>query len=425
MLINAKSRIMKTILTSLIIITALAVSSCTKQSPARTGQADSSAARHAAEYYTCPMHHQIHADKPGQCPICHMDLVKVSDDGGEKAADTSSVSISDRGQQLANVATVAVRMESIEHTIRASGLLEIPEPNKAMISARFSGRVEKLYVQAVGATVKKGQPLFDIYSPDIVQAENDYLQAFNGGGTIASDVRAGSGNGTSGGQAPLSLLSASRSKLQLFGFTEEQIRGLESNGRSALVFTYHSPASGTVVDKKIVEGMYVSEGLPLFEISDLSTLWNIADVYETDASALRVGDKASIRLQTPADRSYPAVVSFIYPVVNPQSRTVKVRLALANAGGALRPNAYTETFFTLGRGTALTVPVTAVLVTGKRNIVYVKTGGNQFASREVGLGVRFNGKYEITRGLQPGEIIVSEGGYLIDSESQLKSGNGL
>jgi Cu(I)/Ag(I) efflux system membrane fusion protein len=318
------------------------------------------------------------------------------------------VPLNDRDQLLANVSTIKVRYEEVEHSVRAFGTLEIAEPNKTVISARFNGRVEKLHVAAVGARVKKGDPLFEIYSPDIIQAENEYLQALKTGSSAAQ-----------------SITSDPKSKLLLLGLTEQQILELESANTVPLVITYFSPANGIVIDKKVVTGVYVSEGSTLYEISDISTLWNIAEVYESDAGYIRVGEKANLSIATYPNEMFTGTVSLIYPVVNPQARTVKVRVIVNNANGKLKPNMYTETLFTRKKGKALTVPVGAVLVTGKRNLVYVKAEHeNHFEAREVGIGSRFNDKYEITWGLTDGEIVVSEGGYLIDSESQLKSGTG-
>jgi Cu(I)/Ag(I) efflux system membrane fusion protein len=338
-----------------------------------------------------------------------MDLVKASNSRQiETSSDEPMVPLNDRDQVLANVATVIAKYESIELTVRAYGTLEIPEPNKTIISARFNGRIEKLHVNAVGTKVKKGQPLFDVYSPDIVQAENEYRQAL-----------------TSSSQTKDNFLTYAKSKLQLLGLTEEQIRVLETTERVPLVITYHSPATGIVIDKKIVEGIYVAEGTPLYDVSDISTLWNIADVYESDASHIRVGERATLALASYPDQTFPATVSLIYPVVNPQSRTVKVRLTVNNADDKLKPNMYTETVFQRKKDKSLTVPVSAVLITGKRNLVYIKTEHeNHFEAREIGIGTRFNGKYEVTWGLVEGEEVVSEGGYLIDSESQLKTGGG-
>jgi Cu(I)/Ag(I) efflux system membrane fusion protein len=400
---------MKTLLMFFLVVTAIMLSSCNKSASSHNGQADSAAMAQTGDYYTCTMHPQVHLDKPGVCPICGMELVKASNsrkmEGNGAAA---MVPLNDRDQLLANVSTVKAGYEDVEHSVRAFGTLEIAEPNKTIISARFNGRIEKLYVDAVGVKVKQGDPLFEIYSPDIIQAENEYLQS----------VKAGS-------SAQQSTVSDPKSKLLLLGLTEQQIRELESANTVPLVITYYSPANGIVIDKKVVTGVYVSEGSTLYEISDISTLWNIAEVYESDAGYIRVGEKANISIATYPNETFTGSVSLIYPVVNPQARTVKVRVLVNNANGKLKPNMYTETLFTRKKGKALTVPVGAVLVTGKRNLVYVKAEHeNHFEAREVGIGSRFNDKYEITWGLTDGEIVVSEGGYLIDSESQLKSGIG-
>lgn len=386
----------------------LLISSCSKSPSLHAGHKDSTAMAQSGDYYTCPMHPQVHLEKPGVCPICGMDLVKSSN---SKKMDTSGseamVPLNDRDQVLANVSTVKVTYEEVAHNVRAYGNLEIADPNKTLISARFNGRVEKLYVDAVGAHVNTGDPLFDIYSPDIIQAANEYIQ---------------SGKSGTSAQTNITLM---KSKLHLLGLTEMQIQGLESSGSVPLVMTYYSPASGIVIEKKIVKGSYVSEGTSLYEISDISTLWNIAEVYESDAGHIAVGESATFSAAAYPGKTFKGTVALIYPVVNPQARTVKVRLVVNNASGKLRPNMYTETVFRQMKGRSLTVPVGAVLITGKRNLVYVKAGHeNHFQAREVGLGSRFDGKYEITYGLMEGEEVVTEGGYLIDSESQLKTGTG-
>jgi Cu(I)/Ag(I) efflux system membrane fusion protein len=400
---------MKQLVIILILGAALGLSACSKPPGSHAGAADSTVVSDAGDYYTCSMHPQVHMDKPGVCPICGMDLVKASNSKKmtSQSGSEAMVPLNERDQVLANVATAVVGYDVVEHTIRAYGNLEIPEPNKTVISARFNGRIERLYVDAIGAHVNTGDPLFDIYSPDIVQAANEYLQT----------TRA-----MPGSQNSSSLI---RSKLELLGLTPRQIKDIEVSGQVPFVMTYYSPGSGVVIDKKIIKGSYVSEGATLYEVSDISTLWNIADVYEADASHIAVGEPAVLSTPTYPEKSFRGIVKMIYPAVNPQSRTVKIRLVVNNASGSLRPNMYTETLFKTKTGRSITVPVGAVLITGKRNLVYVKAGhDNHFLAREVGLGSRFDGKYEITYGLTEGDEVVTQGGYLIDSESQLKTGTG-
>jgi membrane fusion protein, copper/silver efflux system len=399
---------MKSISLILIISATLLLPSCDESPSPHAGHADSTGTRLSNDYYTCPMHPQVHKDKPGVCPICGMDLVKASNSAkAEGGVSVAGIALSERDQILADVSTLIVDYEDVEHTTRAFGSLQIAEPNKALISARFNGRVERLHVDAVGAHVRVGDPLFDIYSPDIVQAANEYVQA----------LRSGSQSQTNA--------SVIKAKLALMGLTEGQIRDLDSAGSAPLVLTYRSPVSGTVIEKRVVRGSYVSEGAPLFEIADLSTLWNVAEVFESDAGNISVGHRVSIRTAAYPNTEFRGTVALIYPVVNSETRAIGVRVIVANPSGNLKPNMYTETVFGRAKKRVLTVPAGAVLVTGKRNLVYVKVDNeNHFQAREVLLGARLGSKYEIISGLSAGEEVVREGGYLIDSESQLKSGGG-
>jgi Cu(I)/Ag(I) efflux system membrane fusion protein len=245
---------MKTLVLSLLAAVAVILSSCGKSSSSHPDHNDTTATAQTEDYYTCTMHPQVHSDKPGVCPICGMELVKASNSRKtESNMSPAMVPLNDRDQLLANVSTVRVGYEEVEHVVRAFGTLEIADPNKTVISARFNGRIEKLYVNSVGVKVKEGDPLFDIYSPDIIQAENEYLQAFRTGSERQNNI------------------SAAKSKLVLLGLTEQQIHELEAAGAVPLVITYYSPANGVVIDKKIVTGVYVSEGSTLYEISDIST----------------------------------------------------------------------------------------------------------------------------------------------------------
>jgi len=337
-----------------------------------------------------------------------MDLVKAGKSPEPASGiEDGSITLNERELVLSGVATTVAAFEEVERTARAFGTLEVAEPGKTLISARFNGRIEHLHVDAVGKRVKAGAPLFDIYSPDIVQAANEYLQA----------LRSGAQDGPN--------LEVIRSKLALMGITDAQIREMATGGSVPLVIPYLSPASGTVMEKRIISGSYVSEGAPLYEIADLTTLWNIADVFESDAREVSVGDRVTLTTAAYPGKEFRGKVALLYPVVDAATRTIKARVVVANPTGELRPNMYTETVFRGPKVRMLTVPASAVLVTGKRNLVYVKVGpGNTFEAREVRLAGKYDLKYGIASGLSEGEEVVLDGGYLIDSESQLKIGGG-
>ena len=362
--------------------------------------------------YTCPMHPQIIRDKPGVCPICHMTLVVIPSSMDMDTMSTQ-IDISSNKQILANVSTIKVETGTYSKEVKAYSTLDFAEESRKTIAARFDGRIEKLFVNKTGDYIKKGEALFEIYSPELIQAENDYLLSLNNDGSYKMPVS----------DDKNSLLSSARKKLLLFGLTEGQVDQLGKSKEVSPTITYYSPFGGTVLEKKIQEGMYVNEGTVMFEIADLNTLWNIAEVYEPDISSIKVGGRVKLNVASYPGETFEGRVSFIYPVINPQTRTVKIRSVVANAKNKLKPNMYGETIFTSGAKTGITVPMEAVLLTGKRNLVYVLKSPGHFEAREVKLGSRIDGKYEVLEGLSAGEEIAASGGYLIDSESQLRGSN--
>jgi len=220
-----------------------------------------------------------------------------------------------------------------------------------------------------------------------------------------------------------SLQSAGKKKLLLLGLTERQVDELGKSKAAGSTLTYYSPFGGTVLAKNVQEGMYINEGTIMFETADLNTLWNIAEVYESDISSIVLGGRVRLNVASYPGETFDGKVSFIYPVINPQTRTVKVRSVVANVKYKLKPNMYGETYFTARAKTGIVVPADAVLMTGKRNLVFVEKSPGHFEVREVKLGSKLDGKYEILSGLSAGEEIAASGGYLIDSESQLRGSN--
>ena len=360
------------------------------------------------EYWTCTMHPQVHMDRPGVCPICGMDLIKkVAEEKVEPTNDkdmANMITLSPKRQILANVSTIVVKKENLQEQVTAYSYMDFVENNRKTISARFNGRIEKLFVDKTGDYIKKGQPLFEIYSPDLVQAQNDYLIALNN-----------SSNSTS-------LLKASKKKLEIFGLTAGQIQTLEEMREINLTLTYYSPISGTVIEKKVQEGVYVNEGTEIYDVAELSTLWNVAEVYENNLSNVKVGSPVKLHLRAYPGEEFNGRVTFIYPVINSQTRTVKVRSEFSSLGGKLKPQMYGETVFNNAGGQGLLVPADAVIIAGKRAVVWVKAGDGMFEAKSVIIGNRFGDKYQILSGLNEGDEIAATGGFLIDSESQLKTG---
>ncbi len=361
------------------------------------------------EYWTCTMHPQVHKDGPGACPICGMDLIKkVVDDSADvspKSDMEGMITLTTNKQILANVSTIKIKKENLKKELTAYSYLDFVEQNRKTIPAKFNGRIEKLFVDKTGDYIKKGQALFEFYSPDLVQAQNDYLIALS---NSKSDINP--------------LLEASRKKLELFGLTLNQIEELKNSGKINLTLKYYSPVSGTVIEKKVQEGMYVNEGTTIYEVAEISTLWNIAEINETDLSTVKIGSKVKLKLKAYPGEEFTGRVTFIYPVINPQTRTVKVRSEFSSLNNKLKPQMYGETVFFAEDGTGLLIPADAIIFSGNRNVVWVKTSDGMFEGRSVELGQKFGDKYQVLSGINEGDEVAASGGFLIDSESQLKTG---
>jgi membrane fusion protein, copper/silver efflux system len=369
------------------------------------------------QLYTCPMHPQVMSDRPGVCPICHMELVKKVAENAPEDSLSARLNLSLRKQQLANVAVAPVQEKQLTKKVIAYSRLEIAESARKLVSARFNGRIEKVFADRVGIRVQQGQPLFEIYSPDLVQAQNDFLLAKQNAQLASRKSDAPQESNES------RMLASAHEKLLLLGLTPAQITQLETEQNVLLTSTYYSPISGTILEKKVLEGMYVNEGSVLYDIADLSTLWNIAEVYEQDIAAVKKGQPALLQLDAFPGEVFSGVIDLIYPVIDAQTRAVKVR-SVFKSMNRLAPNMYGQTTFTADLGAGVTAPREAVLLTGKRAVVWVQNDDGAFSAREVRVGARIDDDYQILSGLQAGERIAVSGGYLIDSESQLKSGEG-
>ncbi len=396
-------------------------------------QAPDSHAGHeqAAVAYTCPMHPQITSDKPGECPICGMDLVlsqvkssaQAEPSAGSAAerlpAGLDDVMLSPEQRVLANVKTEVVQSRLLGTKVSAPSRITYDETRLSQITAWFDGRIETLYVDATGDRVTKGQPIGTLYSPEAVATMQEYLVAQRAYRQMRDSEYPDLVEGSK------SLLDASRQRLRLWGITPAQIKELERTRSPKLELAINAPASGLVLKKLVQPGQYVKTGDVLYEIADLSQVWAEADVFEAQMKDVSVGHRATITSPSYPGKTFVGRVSFVYPFLNPETRSMKVRVELSNRDGLLKPDMFVTAAFQSPGTRTLAVPASAVLTTGKRQIVYVETTPGRFQPREVSLGGKTMAHYPVISGLSEGERVATSGGFLIDANSQIQAGFGI
>ena len=323
------------------------------------------------------------------------------------------IRLSPAQQQLIGVTYGTVQKRELARDIHTVGRVEYDERKIALVTLKTAGWVEDLYADYTGQMVKKGQPLFTIYSPDLVTAQEEYL--------LALRTRKGLQDSRVPGavESAESLARVSRNRLRLWDLTQQQIRELEETGEAKLYQTIYSPAGGFVIEKMVYKGQRVEAGMTLYKIADLSTIWVHADIYEYQLPFIRQGQKAAITLTSYPGKQWQGTVDYIYPYLDTQTRTNKVRLTFPNPDLKLKPGMYADMDLKADVGKRLAVPESAVLHSGVRKLVFINHGQGRLEPREVTLGVKADGYWEVLDGLQAGEQIVTNGNFLIDSESKL------
>ena len=356
-------------------------------------------------YWHDPMAPGQRFDKPGKSPFMDMQLVPVYAD--EANDDAGGVSISPRVQQNLGVRTAEVRRGKLARRLQAVGSVAYNERDVAMVQARGNGFLERLYVRAPLDAVKRGQPLAELYVPDWVAAQEEYLSATR---ISRADAKAFDG-----------LVDAARQRMRLAGMSEEQIRRVETSGGVQARMTLVAPIGGVVTELAAREGMTVMTGAPLFRINGLGTVWVNAEVPEALSADVRPGRAVEASATAIPGATFKGKVSAILPEVNAVTRTIKARVELANPDGRLVPGMFASVDFSPDEATeTLVVPTEAVIATGKRSVVIVAEGEGKFTPVEVEPGAEGNGETEIRRGLQAGQRVVTSGQFLIDSEASLR-----
>lgn len=416
-------KILKTVIVLLIVAAAFAAGHATRTTRGAVAAAPPTERR--ILYYVDPMHPAYKSDTPGVAPDCGMTLEPVyADEGGTRATGRStgaasyppdSIRVSPERQQLIGVKFATAEWDESARGLRTVGKVTYDETRVAHVHPRIEGWIEKVFVDFTGDLVKKGQPMLTIYSPEMLASQQELLLANRARDLMASNPLA------SAARHGQSLFDAARQRLLLWDLSADQIQQVLETGEPIHSITLNAPASGFILVRSAFPNQKVTPDSDLYTIADLSRIWIMADVFESDIAGVSVGSQAYLSFPYPGAPPVGARVTYIQPQVDPTTRTVKVRLEAANASVSLKPEMFVNVEFGLAGAKRLTVPADAVLDTGDRQTVFVDLGDGYLEPRSVVAGERSGERIVIISGLQPGERVVASGTFLLDSESQLKS----
>ncbi len=405
---------------ALVLIAAAVVwGGCTDGPPDQGDAASNGAA--GIDYWTCTMHPSVKMQQPGTCPICSMDLEHVQrggpaigDEPGEAAESGSSMfRVDPIRQQLIGVRLEPVVTRSLDRSITTVGTVELDETRITHVHTKYRGWISQVFVNYTWQHVKKGDPLFSLYSPELVATQEEFLLAQRAQRTLGDHPLEEVAMGAH------SLLGAARRRLQLWDITEEQLERLAETGEVQKDLIVYSKVKGHVAHRNAFENMLVEPGTKLYTIADHSHVWVHVEVYENDISLVRLGQHA---LMTVAgySRQFSGKVTYIWPHLSEATRTLKVRLEFPNPSAKLKPGMYAQVKLHVSRHEALAVPTSAVLRTGERDIVFVNHGEGRMEARRIEVGGHFGDFYEVSKGLKLGEEVVAAANFLIDAESQVQ-----
>jgi Cu(I)/Ag(I) efflux system membrane fusion protein len=362
------------------------------------------------DHYTCSMHPSVKKAAPGKCPICGMNLIAVT----RQQQHEGVVVIDDARRQLIGVRTEPVVLAPMRRDFRVVGHVTYDESSLADVNLKVHGWITKLYVSQTGQKVTRGQPLLSLYSPELYNAQQDFILATQSAGApLVSPI--------GGPNRSEPLARAARQRLHLLGLEDVQIDALAKQGTPSESVPIAAPASGFVIEKNVVEGASVDAGMRLYRIAALTKVWIEAQVYEGDLAGVRTGQAASVTLDYLPGHTYEAKVAYVYPYLDPQTRTAQVRLELANKDLDLRPGMYASVTLGADLGPRVQVPSAAVVYTGPRRLVFVDLGQGRFRPQEVSVGAESNGMYEVLSGIEPGDPVATSGVFLIAAEARIST----
>ncbi|MDO8293960.1 MAG: efflux RND transporter periplasmic adaptor subunit [Gallionella sp.] len=376
-------------------------------------------------YYRNPMGLPDTSPTPKKDPM-GMDYVPVykgeQEDQSSGPAAANQIRISTDKVQKLGVRTEVAKLRSLDRVVRAAGRIEPDERRVYAITPKFEGYVERLHVNATGQPVGKGQPLFEVYSPELVSAQREYAIAAQGVDSLKD----------AGGEAQRGmrqLAESSLMRLKNWDISEEQLKALAKSGETKRTLTFRSPVAGIVTEKKALQGMRFMPGEALYQVADLSAVWVVADVFEQDIGLIKSGAKATVRINAYPDKTFTGAITYVYPTLNAETRTVPVRVEVTNVGQLLKPGMFAQVELPVAaKGSVVTIPTSAVIDSGTRRIVLIQAATDKnegrFEPREVKLGARSDNYVEVIEGVKDGEPVVVAANFLIDAESNLKAAVG-
>ncbi|UCV22330.1 efflux RND transporter periplasmic adaptor subunit [Ferribacterium limneticum] len=380
--------------------------------------ADSGKKERKILFYRNPMGLPDTSPTPKKDPM-GMDYIAVYEgEQDDEPASANQIKISTEKIQKLGVRTEAATLRNLDKVVRAAGRIEPDERRTYTISPKFEGYVERLHVNVTGQPVSKGQPLFEVYSPELVSAQREYAIAVQGQESLK-----GAESYTQ--DSMRQLAESSLARLRNWDISEEQVKSLAKSGETRRTLTFRSPVNGIITEKKAVQGMRFMPGEALYQVADLSSVWAIADVFEQDIGLVKSGGKAKVKINAYPDKTFEGTISYVYPTLKAETRTIQVRIDLPNTNNLLKPGMFAQLELpTTAKGAVVTVPNSAVIDSGTRQIVLVQAKEGRFEPREVKLGARSDDRVEVIDGVRDGEQVVVAANFLIDAESNLKAAIG-
>lgn len=385
------------------ILTLLFLSACSHKEKASTKS------KSAEMYYTCSMHPQVHADHPGKCPICSMDLIPVIN---TQSHSKDEIQLTEDQIKLANIKFDTLKITTSNDQKILTGTVVADQKNNNIISSRISGRLNKLYFQNIGDFIPKGSKIYDLYSEELNTAKQEYILMLNKRKSIGNELVNFD-----------ELLNSAKIKLQLWGLTSNQISSLATSQISSTTTSFYSSVSGYIITRTVNQGDYISEGGTIYTLANNASVWVEGQVYTSQLSAFAINSKVMIQVPDLNNKEFMGKLEFIDPIIDPNSRIVSVRITLENHSGNLKPGMLAKIIIRKDLKNVLTVPSESVINSKGMELVWIKSTNNLFKFRMVTTGTENSGSIEIKSGLVPGDVIVTSGAYLLNSEYKSRNGS--